>query len=97
MTIVNLSALTWYVRRGKQEGANFFKAFLAPAISTVFFVGLVGLVTYHFDLLVGGEPGERRWMLYCLIGVLLAGMALAQFYKFNRPEVFARLGRAQNV
>lgn len=96
MTIVNLSALTWYVRRGKQEGASFLKAFLAPAISTIFFVSLVGLVAYHFHLLVGGEPGERRWMLYCLIGVLFAGMGLAQFYKFKRPEVFARLGRAHN-
>ncbi|TCV66246.1 APC family permease [Pseudomonas fluorescens] len=97
MTIVNLSALVWYVRHGKREGVSFFKACLAPAISTVFFVALVGLVTYHFDLLVGGEPGERRWMLYCLVAILLAGMALAQFYKFKRPEIFERLGRTHHA
>lgn len=95
MTVVNISALTWYLRKGRHDGISFSKAFLAPAISSVFFIGLVGLVAYHFELLVGGEPGERIWMLFCLIGVLVAGMTLAQYFKYNRPEVFKRIGRSQ--
>ncbi|WP_223507662.1 MULTISPECIES: APC family permease [unclassified Pseudomonas] len=94
MTVVNLSSLTWYLRKGRYEGISFAKAFLAPAISSVFFIGLVGLVAYHFELLVGGEPGERTWLLYCLVGVLFAGMALAQYFKRNRPAVYERLGRS---
>lgn len=93
MAVVNLSALTWYLRKGRHDGVSFAKAFLAPIISGVFFVGLVTLVAYHFDLLVGGEPGQRTWMLLCLIGVLIAGMGLAQYFKAVRPEVYERLGR----
>ncbi|WP_322363848.1 APC family permease [Pseudomonas sp. Teo4] len=93
MAVVNISALTWYLRKGRHEGVSFVKAFMAPAISGVFFIGLVTLVAYNFNLLAGGEPGERTWMLLCLIGVLVAGMGLARYFKIKRPEVYERLGR----
>ncbi len=96
MTIVNISSLVWYVRRGRQQGVSFAKSFLAPAISSVFFIALVYLVAAHFDVLAGGDPGQYVWMFYCLIGVQVAGMALAQFFKHRRPEVFECLGRSQN-
>lgn len=47
----------------------------------------------NFDLLVGGVPGERRWMLFCLLGVMCIGAGLARIYKKTRPDVYARLGR----
>lgn len=93
MTVVNISAIVWFIRRGRKDGVSFAKAFLAPVVSGVFFVGLVTLVAYHFEMLVGGEPGERTWMLLCLIGVLVGGMGLARYFKANRPEVYERLGR----
>nr|WP_185496748.1 APC family permease [Paraburkholderia bannensis] len=95
MTIVNISSLIWYVQRGRQQGVSFIKSFLAPAISSVFFIALVYLVAIHFDVLAGGDPGQYVWMFYCLIGVQIGGMALAQYFKRMRPEVFERLGREQ--
>lgn len=96
LTLVNISALMWYFTRGKAANANFMKSCLAPSISTVFFVGLIVLVAKNFELLVGGEPGERVWMLYGIMIVQVMGMALAEFYKRTKPETFSKLGRAHN-
>jgi amino acid transporter len=96
MTIVNISSLVWYIQRGRHEGVSFAKSFLAPAISSVFFIALVYLVAMHFDVLAGGDPGQYVWMFYCLIGVQFGGMALARYFKHARPEIFERLGRSHN-
>lgn len=93
MTVVNFAALSWYIRCGRHQKASFLKIFVAPAISSVIFVALVVLVAMHFELLVGGEPGERTWMLWCLIAVLLFGAVLAQFFRRFNPATFAKLGR----
>lgn len=95
MTVVCFAAVVWYFRYGRLANMSMFRLLLAPAISGICFIGLTTLVTKNFDLLVGGAPGERRWMLFCLLGFLFIGVALAQYYKANRPEVFARLGRSQ--
>ncbi|MEN8503562.1 MULTISPECIES: APC family permease [Paraburkholderia] len=96
MTIVNLASLVWYVRRGRHEGTSFAKSFLAPAVSSIFFVGLVVLVALHFDVLAGGDPGQYTWLFYCLVGIQLGGMLLAQYFKRMRPEIFRRLGRSHH-
>ncbi|EMQ1187816.1 hypothetical protein R9W25_005776, partial [Klebsiella variicola] len=89
------ASLSWYFRYGRPSNLSVFKLFVAPLISGIFFVGLTVLVTKNFDLLVGGKPGERQWMLFCLLGAMFIGMALALYYKARRPDVFARLGRSQ--
>ncbi|AIA70900.1 putative permease [Pectobacterium atrosepticum SCRI1043] len=94
MTVVCIASLVWYFRVGRPEKLSVVRLFMAPVISGVFFIGLTVLVTKNFDLLVGGEPGERRWMLYCLLGVLFVGMGLAQFYKKKYPKVYECLGRS---
>ncbi len=94
MAIVSISSLVWYGRSGRHQGVSFFKSAVAPAISSVFFIALVVLIAQHFDVLAGGDPGQYVWMFYCLIGVLLVGIALAQYFKYLRPEIFERLGRS---
>ncbi|QZP31650.1 APC family permease [Pseudomonas sp. DR48] len=96
LTLVNFSALTWFFRKGRHEKASILKSFMAPAISSVFFVSLVVLVAKNFELLAGGEPGERVWMLYSLFFVQVIGMLLACYYKKAKPETFEKLGRAHN-
>jgi hypothetical protein len=54
------------------------------------------LVALHFDVLAGGEPGQYTWLFYCLMGVQLGGMLLAQYFKHRRPDVFRRLGRSHH-
>ncbi|UNA30899.1 APC family permease [Klebsiella variicola subsp. variicola] len=94
MATVCFSALACYFHKGRTQKMSFLSMCVAPAVSSVFFIGLVFLVIKNFDLLVGGEPGERRWMLYCLIAVLGAGALLAQYFKHMHPEIFAKLGRS---
>ncbi|MDN7779612.1 APC family permease [Burkholderia orbicola] len=97
MTVVNVSCLVWYFREGRFIGAGVFKACVAPGISAVLFVALVVLVGKHFELLVGGEPGQSTWMLYSLCAVQIFGMALAVYFRKAKPEVFRRLGRNPDV
>lgn len=94
MAVVCIASLVWYLKQGRKSTLNFGKLFLAPAISGLFFIGLTALVMKNFDLLVGGVPGERRWMLFCLLGVMCIGAGLARIYKKTRPDVYARLGRS---
>jgi amino acid transporter len=94
MAVVSISSLVWYVRSGKAQGVNVFKSFVAPAISSLFFIALVILIAAHFDVLAGGDPGQYVWMFYCLIGVQVFGIVLAQYFKRAKPEVFERLGRS---
>lgn len=96
LTMVNVSALVWYFAKGRANKASFLKSFLAPTVSTIFFVSLMVLVAKHFELLVGGEPSERVWMLYAILVVQVVGMILAGFYRKTKPETFARLGRAHH-
>ncbi|MBO1537124.1 MULTISPECIES: APC family permease [Pseudomonas] len=96
LTLVNFSALTWFVKKGRFEKASFMKSFMAPAISSIFFMGLVVLVAKNFELLVGGEPGQRVWMLYSLFFVQLFGMVLAGYYRKVKPEIFEKLGRSHS-
>ncbi|TFE37441.1 APC family permease [Paraburkholderia dipogonis] len=96
MTIVNVSALLWFFRAGRELGVSFLKACVAPSISSVFFIGLLYLVARHFELLAGGEPGQYVWMLYCLLAVQAGGMLLAQYFRYAKPAVFQRLGRSHH-
>jgi amino acid transporter len=97
MGVVSISSLVWYVRSGRQQGVSFFKSAFSPAVSSLFFIALVVLIAQHFDVLAGGDPGQYVWMFYCLIGVLFVGIALAQYFKFARPEIFDSLGRSHKA
>jgi amino acid transporter len=97
MGVVSISSLVWYFRSGRSQGVSVFRSAIAPAISSVFFIALVVLVAQHFDVLAGGDPGQYVWMFYCLIGVLFLGIALAQYFKHARPEIFERLGRSHKT
>ncbi|KQP18771.1 hypothetical protein ASF45_26485 [Pseudorhodoferax sp. Leaf265] len=92
MLVVNISCLVWYVREGRHRGVSFWKACAAPVVSSIGFFGLITLIATNFHLLVGGEPGERTWMIYIIVGVLAAGVLLASFYEREKPEVYGRLG-----
>lgn len=94
MAVVCIASLVWYFKEGRLITLNPGKLLLAPAIAGTFFVGLTVLVMKNFDLLVGGEPGERRWMLFCLLGLIFVGAVLARIFKITKPEVYARLGRS---
>lgn len=96
LTLVNFSALAWYFTKGRFDGASWTKSLLAPAISSVFFIALVVLVAKNFELLVGGEPGQRTWMLYSLAVVQIVGMGLACYYRVAKPHVFEKLGRCHS-
>jgi len=93
MTMVCLSSISYFLREGKKQRRSFSKLFLAPFISASFFIWLVFLVVKNFEMLAGGEPGERRWMLYSLMAVIAAGAMAARYFKARKPDVFARLGR----
>ncbi|MBN3836730.1 APC family permease [Burkholderia sp. Ac-20344] len=94
MTIVNFASLQWYLKAGKRAGAKVANSFAAPALSAVFFLWMVYLVAKHFELLVGGQPGECVWMLYALVAIQVAGTGLGVYYKFFKPAVFQNLGRS---
>jgi hypothetical protein len=52
------------------------------------------LAVLHFDLVVGGAPGQNLGLLAILAASLVIGAGLAAYFRSAKPRVFAGLGRA---
>lgn len=94
MALVSLAVPMWFRRNGVPAGERKWKVFAAPIVSLVVIGAVVIFAIVRFDLLVGGAPGQNLWMLLILLGVLVAGCTVARYFKRNRPDWFATLGRA---
>ena len=74
-----------------------WKVFIAPALASVALAAVVILTVMHFELVVGGKPGQNLWLLFMLTGTLLAGTAVAAYFKATRPKRYLALGRADRA
>lgn len=94
MTLVSAAVIAWFTRKGVLPGANRFKCFVAPALAIAALGPTVVLAVLHFDLVVGGAPGQNLGLLLVLAASLVIGAGLALYFRSAKPQVFARLGRA---
>lgn len=94
MTLVSAAVIAWFTRKGVPPGANRFKCFVAPALAIAALGPTVVLAVLHFDLVVGGAPGQNLGLLLVLAASLVIGAGLALYFRSAKPQVFARLGRA---
>jgi amino acid transporter len=94
MGLVSLAVIAWFVREGVPAGANRFKCFVAPAIAIVVLVPVLVMAVLHFDLVVGGAPGQNTGLLLILAASLAIGVVLALYFRASKPRTFAALGRA---
>ncbi|MFC8181706.1 APC family permease [Rhodococcus sp. NPDC057297] len=95
MALVSFAVFRYFARTGRPAGESLWRVAIAPLIALVILGTVVIFAVVRFDLLVGGEPGENLWMLLVLVAFLAVGCVVAQYMKRNRPEVYARLGRAE--
>lgn len=95
MALVSLAVLLYFARTGRPAGESRWKVFVAPAVSVLILGGVVVTAVLHFELLVGGDPGQRLWMLLVLVVVLVAGCLVALYFRKNKPQWYAMLGRAE--
>lgn len=93
MVLVSVSVIAWFVRQGVPEQASWFKCFLAPALATLALGTTVVLAVRHFDLIVGGAPGQNLGLLLVLAASVAVGAGLATYFRYAKPGVFAGLGR----
>lgn len=94
MALVSFAVIVWFSRRGIPADANIFKCYIAPALAILTLGATVILSVLHFDLVVGGEPGQNLGLLIVLAASLVIGAGLALYFRSARPLIFARLGRA---
>ncbi|TQE19894.1 APC family permease [Streptomyces ipomoeae] len=94
MTMVSLAVIVWFGRTGVPAGENWFKVFLAPGIAAASLGGTVFLALTHFELIVGGAPGQNLWLVGIPLVGLCVGIALALYFRSRRRHVYDRLGRA---
>nr|WP_246276126.1 APC family permease [Curtobacterium albidum] len=97
IVLVSLAVFTWFRRTGRPVGETRWRTFVAPLISLVAVAAVVIFAIVRFDLLVGGAPGQNLWMLLVLVAFLAAGAGVALYFKRNRPDWYARLGRASDA
>jgi amino acid transporter len=95
MAIVSFAVFRHFARTGRPAGETVWRVTIAPLIATTILTVVVVFALVRFDLLVGGAPGQNLWMLFVLAAFLAAGCAVAQYMKRKRPDLYARLGRAE--
>ncbi|ORA39078.1 APC family permease [Mycobacterium aquaticum] len=94
MALVSFAVIVWFSRKGIPADANVFKCYVAPGLATITLGGTVVLSVLHFDLVVGGEPGQNLGLLIVLAASLVIGAGLALYFRSAKPRIFAGLGRA---
>jgi amino acid transporter len=97
MVLVSLAVFAWFRRTGVPSSERAWKVFVAPIVSIVIVGAVVIFAIARFDLLVGGAPGQYLWMLLVLVAFLAAGCWVALYFRRNRPDWYARLGRASEA
>ncbi len=97
MALVSVAVIAWFAMNRNPHGDSPFKVYVAPALAALALGATVVLAIVHFDYIVGGSPGQNDWLLGVLAGALLVGGGLALFYRTAKPEIYARLGRADRV
>lgn len=97
MALVSLAVIIWFARKGVPSSENTWKVFIAPALASVALAAVVILTVMHFELVVGGKPGQNLWLLFMLAGTLLAGIAVAAYFRATRPKRYLALGRADRA
>jgi hypothetical protein len=94
MVLVSVAVIVWFTRRGVPAGSNWFKCYAAPSLAILALGTTVVVAVLHFDLVVGGEPGQNLGLLAVLAASLVVGSVLAVYFRSARPETFKALGRA---
>jgi amino acid transporter len=97
MAVVSLSVILWFGRTGVPAGESRLKCFAAPGIAAAALGTTVVLAVLHFDLVVGGTPGQNIVLLVVLALSVVTGVGLALYFRSSRPELYARLGRSETV
>lgn len=93
MALVSVSVIAWFARHGGSAGENWFKCYFAPGMAATALGTTVVLAVLHFDLVVGGAPGQNLVLLTVLAVSAVAGVGLALYLKAARPRTFAGLGQ----
>lgn len=93
MGLVSLAVICWFSRKEMRTGVSLWKAFVAPAAAFVSFIVIIGLAIAHFELVVGGDPGQNTWMAYSLAGIVVFGGLLATYFRAQKPAIYEKLGR----
>lgn len=97
MVLVSLGVIAWFRKNGMPAAENRWKVFIAPCLSFLALATVVVLTVMHFELVVGGEPGENIWLLYVLLGTLVTGVAVAAYFRSAKPERYRALGRTDRA
>lgn len=95
MALVSFAVVRYFARTGRPATETAWRVTIAPLIAAAILGIVVVFALVRFDLLVGGAPGERLWLLAIPIIFIVAGCAVAQYMKRNRPDLYACLGRAE--
>ncbi|MEN2509875.1 APC family permease [Gordonia polyisoprenivorans] len=91
MALVSVAVVVWFRRHGREKGERLWATTIAPSISAIAMISLVGFALFNFDL-VAGESSSNWILLLVLAGSFVAGLIVATVVKIRRPEQFLRLG-----
>lgn len=94
MMLVSLAVIVWFAKTGVPAHGNRFATSVAPAIAIAILLPTMVIAVLHFDLVVGGAPGQNLVLLSVLAASFGIGVGVALIFRARKPVLFAQLGRA---
>jgi amino acid transporter len=86
--VVSLAIIRWFQQNG---GGNAFSTLIAPAISFVVQIALVGTLIWNLSGL-----GGKTWLVWVGLIVILAGLIWGFLLKSMNPEAYRNIGHMVN-
>ncbi len=93
MLFTSIAVIMHFRRPGNEASA--WSGLIAPGLATLGLGVVIALSFANFNLLLGTPTGLSVLFILLIAAVFSAGVATAFYLKKNRPDVYARIGRAK--
>jgi amino acid transporter len=94
MFLTSVAVVVFFRRSREHIGdSTAWHTLIAPVLAMVALAAALYLALTNFVLLTGGDRGTAIALQIAIWGVFLLGIVLALYFRAERPEVYARIGR----
>ena len=93
LTLQLLAAVAVVVAFRRQRDRRIWRTLVAPGVGAVGLAGIVLLVLWNFDLVVGSDNALARYLPLSLPALAVAGALASWWLKLRRPERYAKLNQ----
>jgi amino acid transporter len=93
MFMTGLSVVIFFIRRRDIKDSTCWHKVVAPTLSAASMGVVLFFAAKNFTTMTGGSTAVAVALQLVMLVIFASGMVLAVFYRHQRPDVYARIGR----